>query len=541
MQSRWKRALVIASVTLILAAWALPPAFAQPAPVRRAVVPADAAPEAMAGLFADLQGGEQAISIPGAAWLQLQFSDVQLGPDGTLTITSAAGDSQSFSQAKLEAWGGLTAIFNGSELRVALTPGPGATEPVVARIADIIIGLPPAKEGAAESAPQPLIDLLGGDLDRFIPEDVRRPTTEGAAPEENGSLEAICGADDRVASNNPRSGRIMPVGCTGWLIDGGALLTAGHCTGATMQTVEFNVPASQADGTTVSPPVRDQYRVTAGSIVTQNTGIGNDWAIFTVLPNTETGLLPAAAQGATFQLSNTQSPANVRITGFGLDGPPPAQDCETCDFGNLGPRDTTNQTQQTHVGTLSTNTGGANSGTLRYSVDTQGGNSGSPVIVEGGNVAIGIHTNGGCTFMGGTNAGTSFRNQALWTAIAVRTAMLDVRKILVHPDHNHFRLFDLQIDGVTVRANVNAGSTGPHTVSPGNHTVGEIIHQGAFGTFIGGDCAEDGTVSLAMGESKTCTITNFDNTGGCPITSGLCCEPGFGMQGCLQCGNPGCP
>ena len=112
---------------------------------------------------------------------------------------------------------------------------------------------------------------------------MRRPTTEGAAPEENGSLEAICGAtDDRVASNNPRSGRIMPVGCTGWLIDGGALLTAGHCTGATMQTVEFNVPASQANGTTVAPPVRDQYRVIAGSIVTQNTGIGNDWAIFTV-------------------------------------------------------------------------------------------------------------------------------------------------------------------------------------------------------------------------------------------------------------------
>ena len=411
MQSRWKRAFVIASVTLILAEWALPPAFAQPAPIPRAVVPADAAPEAMAGLFADLRRGEQTISIPGAAWLQLQFSDVHLGPDGTLTITSAAGDSQSFSQAELEAWGGLTAIFNGSELRVTLTPGPGSTEPVVARVADIIIGLPPAEEGAAEAVPQPLIDLLGDDLDRFIPKDVRRRTTEGAAPEENGSLEAICGpTDDRVASNNPRSGRIMPVGCTGWLIDGGALLTAGHCTGASMQTVEFNVPASQANGTTVSPPVRDQYRVIAGSIVTQNTGIGNDWAIFAVLPNTETGLLPAAAQGATFQLSNTQNPANVRITGFGVDGPPP-------NFGAGGPRDATNQTQQTHVGTLSTNTGGANSGTLRYNTDTQGGNSGSPVIVEGGNVAIGIHTNGGCTSTGGTNAGTSFRNQALWTAI----------------------------------------------------------------------------------------------------------------------------
>ena len=120
-------------------------------------------------------------------------------------------------------------------------------------------------------------------------------------------------------------------------------------------------------------------------------------------------------------------------------------------------------------------------------------------------------------------------------------AMLTVEKILVHPDHNHFRLFDLQIDGVTVGANVNAGSSCAQVVSPGNHTVGEIIHGGSFGTFFGGDCAEDGTVSLAMGESKTCTITNYDNIGGCPLTSGDCCEPGSGMQGCLQCGTPGCP
>ena len=416
MQSRCKRAFVIASVTLILAVWALESAFAQPAPIPRAVVSANAAPAEMADRFAELRQGEKAVSIPGAAWLQLQFSHVQLGQGGTLTITSAVGDRQSFSQATLEAWGGLTAIFNGSELRVILTPGPGATEPVVARVGNIIIGLPPDVEGAAEEALRPLTQLLGTDFRRFIPEDARRPRprTEGATP---GQPEAICGAtDDRVASNNPPSGRIMPVGCTGWLIGGRTLLTAGHCTGASMQTVEFNVPASQANGTTVSPPVRDQYRVTAGSIVTQNTGIGNDWAIFTVLPNTETGLLPAAAQGATFQLSNTQNPANVRITGFGVDGPPPGPGCMTCDFGAQGPRDTTNQTQQTHVGTLRTNTGGANTGTLRYDVDTQGGNSGSPVIVEGSNVAIGIHTNGGCATTGGTNAGTSFRNQALWTA-----------------------------------------------------------------------------------------------------------------------------
>jgi hypothetical protein len=124
------------------------------------------------------------------------------------------------------------------------------------------------------------------------------------------------------------------------------------------------------------------------------------------------------------------------------------------------------------------------------------------------------------------------------------TAMLTVRKILVHPDHNHLRLFNLQIDGVTVRANINAGSTGPLSVTPGNHTVGETggtgTPLGAFHTVIGGDCDPDGNVSLAPNESKTCTITNYDNFGGC---AGRCCEPGDGTQGCLVCSRPGggCP
>lgn len=198
----------------------------------------------MSGLFADLSGGEQTIDVPGAAWLQLQLAQVRLGEGGVLTITAASGDAQSFSQAQIDAWGGLSAVFNGSQVRVTLTPGADAA-PVSAQVADIIIGLPAADGGAEAATPQPLRDLLGDDLDRFIPDDARQPATEGAVPAEDAAAEAICGpTDDRVASNNPRAGRIMPIGCTGWLIDGGAFLTAGHCIGAATQTVEFNVPAS---------------------------------------------------------------------------------------------------------------------------------------------------------------------------------------------------------------------------------------------------------------------------------------------------------
>jgi hypothetical protein len=130
--------------------------------------------------------------------------------------------------------------------------------------------------------------------------------------------------------------------------------------------------------------------------------------------------------------------------------------------------------------------------------------------------------------------------------VSAAPTVLTVNKILVHPDTRHLRLFNLQIDGVTVRANANGGSTGPQSVTPGNHTVGETggtgTPLGAFFTVIGGACAADGTVNVASGDNKTCTIMNYDNVGGCPARA-ICCEPGDGTRGCLECSAPnrGCP
>jgi Trypsin-like peptidase domain/FG-GAP-like repeat len=406
---------VLAMMALLLSTTAVGRAEAQPAPIPRAVVPADAAPEAMSDLYTPLEPGEKTISIEGAEWLQIKFADFDLGTDGVLEISTETDQSQTFTQDQLEDWEGLTAIFNGSQLTLTLTPG--ESDEISATIEEIIIGLPGQDVERAESAaPEPLRNLLGDDLDRYIPRDPPRQP-EGSAVQPEGAAEAICGAnDDRVASNHPLSGRIMPIGCTGWIIQSGALLTAGHCINSSTQTVEFNVPASQSNGTTVSPAIRDQYRVIASSIVDAFTGVGNDWALLRVLPNTETGLTPIAAQGGAFQLSNTTDPTDVRITGYGVDGPGPS---DGGTFGNGPPWNADNQTQQTHTGALTEHSvGGPNSATLRYAVDTQGGNSGSPVLVEGGgDVGIGIHTNAGCSADGGANAGTSFRNQGLWAAI----------------------------------------------------------------------------------------------------------------------------
>ena len=90
---------------------------------------------------------------------------------------------------------------------------------------------------------------------------------------------------------------------------------------------------------------------------------------------------------------------------------------------------------------------------------------------------------------------------------------LTVNKILV--PSNDTGLFNLRIDGATAGtgANVgNGGTTGAVQVSVGSHTVSETAGTNTaladYVTVIGGDCAADGTVTLASGDDKTCTITN---------------------------------
>jgi len=134
------------------------------------------------------------------------------------------------------------------------------------------------------------------------------------------------------------------------------------------------------------------------------------------------------------------------------------------------------------------------------------------------------------------SAGTTFS-----LAAGVPLTQLTVTKFVMHPNPNHLRVFNLKVDGTVVLPNTSGGSN-TSFVSPGNHTVSET--GGAqtlltdFTTVIGGACAADGTVNLALGDKKTCTITNFDPTGGCASGS-ICCVPGEGMQPCSVCAQQG--
>ena len=91
-----------------------------------------------------------------------------------------------------------------------------------------------------------------------------------------------------------------------------------------------------------------------------------------------------------------------------------------------------------------------------------------------------------------------------------RKPTLTVTKVLVPA--NDPGTFGLQIDGQTKATGGNGTTTGQVELSSGAHSVAEVAAAGTnlanYVSSIGGDCLADGSVALAAGENKTCTITN---------------------------------
>ena len=87
-------------------------------------------------------------------------------------------------------------------------------------------------------------------------------------------------------------------------------------------------------------------------------------------------------------------------------------------FGFLPPRNESNQTNQLHQGSVSRHDGIGKNSIISYRVDTQGGNSGSPIVTAANpNDVVGIHTHAGCEAgVAGSNSGASFGNISLWNA-----------------------------------------------------------------------------------------------------------------------------
>ncbi len=296
---------------------------------------------------------EHVVDIPDAIWLRVYFEDVNLGSNSYVIATSLKdGAQQKLNAEEIKKWDYSTAYFNGSKIKLELHKS-SLDKDVSLKISEVEVGEPGT-----------------------------------------GSLKSICGsADDRIRSYDDAIGRIMPIGCTGWIIKNGKHVTAGHCNGRRMQILEFNVPLSASNGNVKHPAPKHQYTINKSSIKEGR----RDWAVFECNKNSETGKTTIEAQGKAFNVVKKNNANTIRITGYGTDG---------------GRR---NQVQQTHTGPFSR----ATSTKLYYRVDTKGGNSGSPVIDESTGNAIGVHTNGGCRSNGGTNSGTIASLSAFWNAMGL--------------------------------------------------------------------------------------------------------------------------
>jgi len=313
------------------------------------------------------------IHVPGAEWLRLWFDEVSLAgnveePDhARLRITSLwDGAVHHLNALTAEQWAWSTAYMNGDTLLVEIIAYPD-TGPSRLVIDHATVGEP----------------FGAGDL--------------GPA--------SICGSvDNRQLSDDPRSARHMPIGCSAWLIGDSenCFLTAGHCSTGAGDVMQFNVPLSNTNGSPVNPPPEDQYSVDPASVQQTNGGVGNDWGYFGCFPNSNTQLSAFEAQGDAYAVGNDAPPVQgqtIRITGYGTVSPP------------VPP--TWNQAQKTHSGPYFALFGN----TIQYTVDTSGGNSGSAVENESTGLAIGIHTHAGCNSVGG-NQGTAIHNPGLQNALA---------------------------------------------------------------------------------------------------------------------------
>jgi trimeric autotransporter adhesin len=291
-----------------------------------------------------------------ADWLRLNFADVQLQPGSKIRITSMLDGAQQHLNAEtIQQWRHTSAYFNGPAVRVELIAAPGSV----------------GNRFGIKS-------LMAG---KTMPQ-----------------TESQCGtADNRVASSADNRGRLLDIGCTANLMQEGCFTTAGHCmsTASLVDVVEFQVPASTSSGSLRHPPPADQYVPTSNREFNDG-GLGNDWGVFTVFANSETGLTPLQAQGPGLDLA-TSLPAKgstVEITGYGVDS------------------GSANQTQQVSSGPIKKVIKASTR--LTYRADTEGGNSGSAVL-SGANM-VAIHTNAGCSTSGGANSGTLYTNSAFKAA-----------------------------------------------------------------------------------------------------------------------------
>jgi len=333
------------------------------------------------------------ISRPGAAWLQLHLRNLPLQGAELVISAPSLNRTHVFTEADIANWNGYTLMFETDRLVVSIVNRDGRSLSVSDVVQDVIVGrsLTPARAEARAS---------------------------DASEDQAGDQEHVpCGTDQRQFSVVQFVGRMRTNFCTAFLIEGGLVLSAGHCLREhrDKQQVEFEVPHS--NDMSIWKPAGDNhiFPIDLASVECSdcisgvNLDHGQDWAVFRLGRNMAgqrvqdvEGLgFPLLAPGALAQ----QTGKPVSLTGFGWDNDPPEAMFA----------------QQTGGGRVESVTPSVTGVAIAHSADAETGNSGSPLLVLDNAIqrVAGIHTGGRCDpGAGHYNAGAGIDGPPLRAAIA---------------------------------------------------------------------------------------------------------------------------
>ncbi|EQC25282.1 hypothetical protein SDRG_16836 [Saprolegnia diclina VS20] len=293
----------------------------------------------------------------GATFAAPHFKSVNVPANGKLTITSLDGKNSE--------------VFTGGEsatnVRASWTSGKGVVvsyeAPSYTKSAVPVFELDEISFGK----PTPLIESICGKDD---------------------SKPAPCYADDAAKTKSGKAVARLLIGgdglCTGWLIGSeGHLITNNHCIGSAADAADVQVELG-AECKTCDDPNNQQQLACAGEIVATS-------ATFIVTDTT-----------ADFALVKLNVKDGVDIKKYGYlqvrpDGPKLNEEIHILGHAVGWPKRFAVVVDSGKPGVV-TNTSieSCQPDEFGYELDTQGGNSGSPIFSTKDNVVVGIHNCGGC-------------------------------------------------------------------------------------------------------------------------------------------------
>lgn len=354
------------------------------------------------------------VSYSGTSSIRLYFEEVQLGPHSYLLLKGSDGAEQKLNAEALQNWSNSSAYFNGQSVKVSLYQAAG--EEVTLKLKELRVNKSTQTSQKTNTSTLAIENQARIESKPYLP-----------------SWAAAVG---RFTNGETSYG-------TGWIAANGAIVTDLNYGGADdievgggyemineYDIIEFNVPASNRDGTVNHPAPDDQYPLNKGYhlyrriegrkelkgfnfIRIQRYDIGGvnavgGYTIVEALPNS-TGLRPGERIGEYFQVIR-------HSTGLQMDN----LEMELFHYSrnNLGP---INQTLRKSTVELRNPFGwltyvSDKNRFLVYDTPTvhpgfwDRDMEGAPIVYPGSNIAVGIHSSGS-EFAYSPSLGTGFRDQ----------------------------------------------------------------------------------------------------------------------------------